>query len=84
MPIYAAASRKSGANPDDPYRHRQAHRKSGDNRQGECAKQIYPGPHQMIYRHASRSTAAKVRSRHRHKAMTVLSIAALCPEGKDE
>src|ERR1019366_10401551 len=43
-------ARKSGANPDNRERHRQASGEGTDNRQGECGKQVYLGA-QLLYRH---------------------------------
>jgi hypothetical protein len=59
-PLVPRQARKSGAHPDNRYRHRQARGEGSDNRQGECGKQIYLRP-QRVYRHASRSTARKVK-----------------------
>jgi hypothetical protein len=38
---WATIAKRSGANPDDRERHRQASRKGADNRQRERGKQIY-------------------------------------------
>ena len=59
-PVVPRQARKSGANPDNRERHRQACGEGDDNRQAECGKQIYLGAH-IVYGHAACSTARKVK-----------------------
>ena len=54
-------AKKSGANPDNRYRHRQAYGKGTDKRRCECGKLVYLRLHPIeFFRHGSSSTAREV------------------------
>ena len=70
----------SGANPNNSYRHRQAHGEGGGNRRRECEQQIFCGLHPIEFRHGLLQIG-RPKGRHRDEAMERLpSSRTLCPE----
>jgi hypothetical protein len=84
IPSYAKisgpdADAKSGADPDDHCRHRQAYGKGDGNHGHDCKKQIFFGLHLVEFRHGY-STNRKVRKPSPENDAVTAFWLTLCPE----